>query len=83
MDKLRIALPGLTSPHFGQSKLKKTSAKGICNDLHSLAILITILLILLNGIFVAVEFAVVTSKKSKMQALAETGDRSARLALTL
>jgi len=28
------------------------------------AILITILLILLNGIFVAVEFAVVTSKKS-------------------
>ena len=34
-----------------------------------IAILITILLILLNGIFVAVEFAVVTSKKSKMQAV--------------
>ena len=48
-----------------------------------IAILITILLILLNGIFVAVEFAVVTSKKSKMQALAETGDRSARMALDL
>ena len=32
------------------------------------AILITILLILLNGIFVAVEFAVVTSK-NQMQAL--------------
>ena len=47
------------------------------------AILITILLILLNGIFVAVEFAVVTSKRSKMQALAEAGDRPARLALDL
>ncbi len=48
-----------------------------------IAILITILLILLNGIFVAVEFAVVTSKRSKMQALAEAGDRSARMALDL
>ncbi len=48
-----------------------------------IAILITIILILLNGIFVAVEFAVVTSKRSKMEALAETGDKSAKLALNL
>lgn len=48
-----------------------------------IAILVTILLILLNGVFVAVEFAVVTSKRSKMQRLAESGDKSAQMGLEL
>ena len=48
-----------------------------------IAIVITIFLILVNGIFVAVEFALVTSRRSKMEQLAEAGNRSARTGLDL
>ena len=48
-----------------------------------IAIFITLLLILLNGIFVAVEFAVVTSKRSKMVNLAESENKSAKMGLAL
>ena len=48
-----------------------------------IAIFITLLLILLNGIFVAVEFAVVTSKRSKMVNLAESENKSAKMGLDL
>ncbi|MCU1352000.1 MAG: hypothetical protein JWM05_1209 [Acidimicrobiales bacterium] len=45
------------------------------------ALVATILLILANGFFVAVEFALITSRRSKLEGLAEAGSRSARLAL--
>jgi putative hemolysin len=46
-------------------------------------IIIIILLILLNGIFAMSEIAVVSSRKSKLQARANEGDKSAKAALDL
>lgn len=46
-------------------------------------ILIIFLLVVLNGLFAMAEFAVVSSRKSKLQAEAEEGNRFARLALGL
>ena len=39
------------------------------------------LLLLLNGYFVAVEFALVRSRRTRLEAMTRTGDRKARLAL--
>lgn len=44
-------------------------------------VLLTILLLLANGFFVAVEFALVASRRTKLEALAEVGDIRAQLAL--
>lgn len=44
-------------------------------------VLLTMLLLLANGFFVAVEFAVIASRATKLEALAEGGDIRARLAL--
>lgn len=48
-----------------------------------LPIAIVLLLVLLNGIFAASEMAVVTSRKAKLQARADGGDRGAVRALAL
>jgi CBS domain containing-hemolysin-like protein len=40
-----------------------------------------IALLLLNGVFVAVEFALVRSRRTRLEAMARSGDRKARLAL--
>lgn len=48
-----------------------------------LAIVVVLLLVVLNGLFAMTELAVVSSRKSKLQARAERGDRGARAALTL
>ena len=47
----------------------------------ALLLIFVFLLVLMNGFFVAAEFAVVRSRPSRMQALADEGDRRARLAL--
>tara|TARA_B100001250_G_scaffold8710_1_gene7492 strand:+ start:326 stop:1375 length:1050 start_codon:yes stop_codon:yes gene_type:complete len=47
------------------------------------AIFITLLLILANGVFVAVEFALVTSRKSKMEKLVQAGNRPAKIGIDL
>ncbi len=47
------------------------------------AILGTLLLVLVNGIFVAVEFALVTSRRAKMEKLAQAGNRPARIGINL
>lgn len=44
-------------------------------------ILLVLLLVLVNGFFVAAEFAIVKSRRSRMEQLAEQGDRRARHAL--
>jgi putative hemolysin len=46
-------------------------------------IAIIIFLILLNGIFAMTELAVVSSRKNRLEAKAEAGNRSARIALDL
>jgi putative hemolysin len=48
-----------------------------------LEILILLILILLNGLFSMSEFAVVSSRKSRLQELAEDGNKRARTALEL
>ncbi|MCU1454416.1 MAG: hypothetical protein JWN46_2562 [Acidimicrobiales bacterium] len=45
------------------------------------ALAATVLLLVANGFFVAVEFALITSRHSKLEGLAEQGSRGARLAL--
>ena len=47
------------------------------------AILVTLLLVLVNGVFVAVEFALVASRRSKMEKLGQSGNRSARIGIEL
>lgn len=44
-------------------------------------VLLTVLLLLANGFFVAMEFALIASRRTKLEALAEHGDIRARLAL--
>ncbi|MDQ1153938.1 hemolysin family protein [Brevundimonas sp. SORGH_AS_0993] len=48
-----------------------------------IAIAVVLLLVVLNGLFAMTELAVVSSRKSKLQARAERGDRGARTALKL
>ena len=45
------------------------------------ALLIALLLLLANGFFVAVEFALIASRRTKLEALAEHGSTRARLAI--
>jgi len=45
-------------------------------------LLLVVLLILINGFFVAAEFALVRSRRSRMEQLAKDGIRSAKLALS-
>ncbi len=47
------------------------------------AILVTLFLILANGVFVAVEFALVTSRRSKMEKLVKAGNRPAKIGVDL
>ncbi len=47
------------------------------------AILITLLLVLANGVFVAVEFALVTARRSKMEKLIQAGNRPAKIGVDL
>jgi putative hemolysin len=49
----------------------------------TIAIVVVLLLVVLNGIFAMTELAVVSSRKSKLQHRAERGDRGARAALKL
>ena len=49
----------------------------------TIAIVVVLLLVVLNGMFAMTELAVVSSKKSKLHARAERGDRGARAALKL
>lgn len=49
----------------------------------AIAIAVVLLLVVLNGLFAMTELAVVSSRKSKLQARAERGDRGARAALKL
>ena len=44
-------------------------------------LLLVLLLVLVNGYFVAAEFAVVRTRASRMQGLADEGDRRAKIAL--
>lgn len=44
-------------------------------------IVVIVVLLLLNGYFVAVEFALVRSRRTRLEAMARTGDRLARIAL--
>ncbi|HET9825974.1 MAG TPA: hemolysin family protein, partial [Chitinophagaceae bacterium] len=46
-------------------------------------VIILLLLILLNGLFVMSEIALVSARKSRLESLAEKGDRKAKLALDL
>ena len=46
-----------------------------------LLLLLVLLLVLVNGFFVAAEFAVVRSRPSRLQAIAEEGDKRATIAL--
>ncbi|HJM28479.1 MAG: hemolysin family protein [Acidimicrobiales bacterium] len=47
------------------------------------AILVTILLVLFNGVFVAVEFALVAARRPKMERLAQSGNRPAKIGIEL
>jgi CBS domain containing-hemolysin-like protein len=49
----------------------------------ALLLLLVLVLVLVNGFFVAAEFAVVKSRRSRMEQLAEEGNRRAALALTM
>ncbi|WP_242914323.1 MULTISPECIES: hemolysin family protein [Brevundimonas] len=49
----------------------------------TIAIAVVLLLVVLNGMFAMTELAVVSSRKSRLQARAERGDRGARAALKL
>jgi putative hemolysin len=49
----------------------------------TIAIVVVLLLVVLNGLFAMTELAVVSSRKSKLQSRAERGDRGARAALRL
>lgn len=49
----------------------------------TIAIVVVLLLVVLNGLFAMTELAVVSSRKSKLQSRAERGDRGARAALKL
>jgi CBS domain containing-hemolysin-like protein len=44
-------------------------------------VVLTLVLLLANGFFVAIEFALITSRRTKLQPLAEGGDRRAQTAL--
>lgn len=49
----------------------------------TIAIVVVLLLVVLNGLFAMTELAVVSSRKSRLQSRAEKGDRGARAALKL
>jgi putative hemolysin len=49
----------------------------------TIAIVVVLLLVVLNGLFAMTELAVVSSRKSRLQSRAEKGDRGARKALKL
>ena len=49
----------------------------------SVEIIIILLLIAANGIFAGIEMAVVSSRRSRLEAQAEEGDRKAQAALDL
>jgi len=49
----------------------------------ALLLLLVLVLVLVNGFFVAAEFAIVKSRRSRMEQLAEEGDRRATLALNM
>lgn len=49
----------------------------------TIAIVVVLLLVVLNGMFAMTELAVVSSRKSRLQGRAERGDRGARAALKL
>lgn len=49
----------------------------------TIAIVVVLLLVVLNGLFAMTELAVVSSRKSKLQGRAERGDRGAQAALKL
>lgn len=49
----------------------------------TIAIVVVLLLVVLNGLFAMTELAVVSSRKSKLQSRSEKGDRGARAALKL
>ena len=49
----------------------------------TIAIVVVLLLVVLNGLFAMTELAVVSSRKSKLHSRAERGDRGARAALKL
>ena len=46
-----------------------------------IAILIAVVLVLLNGIFVAAEFALIAARRTRVERQAEEGDRGARRVL--
>ncbi len=47
----------------------------------ALLLLLVVVLVLVNGFFVAAEFAIVKSRRSRLETLAQDGDRRAKLAL--
>jgi CBS domain containing-hemolysin-like protein len=49
----------------------------------ALLIILTILLVLVNAFFVIAEYALVRSRRERLEAMAEDGSRGARLALTM
>jgi CBS domain containing-hemolysin-like protein len=55
--------------------------QGTSGGLRALFIVLTALLVLVNAFFVIAEYALVRSRRARMQALAEEGMRGARLAL--
>lgn len=49
----------------------------------ALAIVVTFVLILLNALFVAAEFSLIAARRTRVESMAEQGDRRARSALSL
>ena len=49
----------------------------------SIEIIVVLLLIIVNGLFAMSEFAVISARKTRLQKLAEDGDRNAEIALEL
>jgi CBS domain containing-hemolysin-like protein len=67
----------------GISGPKREAVAGIGTTVHSLPVKIIaiLVLLLLNAFFVAAEFALVRARRTRLEAMARTGDRLARVAL--
>ena len=62
-------------------RLRRSAPAGRRRRLMATSLLVALLLLLANGFFVAVEFALIASRRTKLEALAEQGSTRARIAV--
>ena len=77
MDRRRVAVVRLTAPDRASDVRTRTSV----NAMIVWFLLLALVLLALNGVFVANEFSLVASRRTRLETMAREGDMRARFAL--